>query len=48
MNIKEILTILLFLVSSKGFASPQSLDLLIYNEDTIGIYTLLLEDTSTK
>lgn len=44
MNIKEILTILLFLVTNMGFASPQSPDLLVYNGDTIGIYTLLLEE----
>ena len=43
MNIKGIITILLFLITSKGFASPQSPDLLIYNGDTIGIYILLLE-----
>lgn len=44
MNLKEVLIILLFLVTNKVFASPQSPDLLIYNGDTIGIYTLLLEE----
>jgi len=43
MKVIRTIVILLFLVPNKGFASPQSPDLLIYNRDTIGIYTLLLE-----
>lgn len=38
-----MLTILLFLITSKGFANPQSPNLLIYEGDTTEMYTLLLK-----
>lgn len=41
--INSIIIILLFLITNKTIASPQSPDLLIYNGDTTRVYTLLLE-----
>ncbi len=38
-----IVLIFLILCSKEGYSSPQSPDLLIYNGDTVGINTLLLE-----